>query len=203
MREKLITTAVIALAAAATVWGTEYELKWDTGEVGATLVCINVGAGFWYANDFDVSTLEARHIYSLKIMCAPAGTWDGFRIAFFDFDGAPGNIIWPTSGVPKLVKGSGQGMFVWCEFDIGWTLPDGTTAFAAGQEQFFLPPYCDPYCFDDDVENRWHTWHKGPKDPWRLHSSSRKDKNLMLRVILSGDVAIHPTSLGRVKALYR
>lgn len=202
MREKVIIIAVTALAAAGAVRGTEYELKWDTGEVGTRAVALNAGAGYWFANDFDVSTLKARRVSRLKIMSAPAGEWDGFRIAFFEFDQAPGKIIWPTSGVPKFVKGYGNGKVVWCEFGIGWTLPEGMTTFAVGQEQFFLPPRCDQFCLDDDVEHRYHTWQKDPHRDWRLFRNVWPGKNLMLRVILTGDTAVHPTSLGRVKALY-
>lgn len=236
MREKVILVGVTALAAAAAVCGTEKELKWDTGNPATGVMCLNVGADFWFANDFDVSTLKLRRISSLKIMCCSefgwndAGVstskplcpdspeaadcrltggstdegWDGFRIAIFEFVGsAPGSIMWPKSGVPKYVKPSGPSRYVWCRFDVGWTLPKGTTAFVAGQEQYFLPPGCDLFSFDDDVESRGHTWHRGPKGDWEPHYGFATGRNLMVRAILSGDVSVRPASFGRVKALYQ
>jgi hypothetical protein len=201
MRERILAAALVALTAA--VGAAEYELKWDTGRPACHGECLNVGAGFWFANDFDVSTLKARHIAALKIMVYPyGGMWDGFRIGLFAFDKIPGSIIWPTSGVPKFVKGSGPGEFQWCKFAVDWTLPAETQSFAAGQEQFFLPPFCDQYVFDDNVEHKWHTWQKSPHREWNLYYSSELGKNLMLRVILTGDEAVRPTSLGRVKGLY-
>ena len=201
----VIIAAAIAVVTASVVYATEYELKWDTGNTSSTVIITNVGEGTWFANDFDVSTLGRRYVDRIKIMSSGYryAPWDGFRIAIFDFDQVPGKIIWPTSGVPKFVKGSGSHEFDWCEFDVGWTLPPGNDAFVVGQEQFYLPPACDPYCFDDNVEHRWHTWRKAtPTRDWNLHYSQARDKNVMIRVILTGDVGIQPASLGRVKALY-
>ncbi|UCH78726.1 MAG: hypothetical protein JSU81_01890 [Candidatus Coatesbacteria bacterium] len=204
MNGKIIVPALIACAAVGAVCATEYELKWDTGVPGASLVCINVGLGFWWGNDFDVSTLNTRYLDRIKINSSPVlenGQWDGFRIAIWDIRSVPAGIIWPTSGVPRFVKGRGEGYNVWCEFDVGWTLPPGVNTFVAAQEQFFIPPHCDPFIFDDDNVREPHTWFKGPKDPWV--NQSLHGHTLMLRVIMKGEVSVEPTSIGRVKALYR
>jgi hypothetical protein len=204
-----MTRYLALMAAAITISNanaTEYELKWDTGLVHTYGVCVQVGAGFWWANDFDVSTLSTRYIDRVKIMSTgyiyPG--WDGFRIAIFEFDRIPGSIIWPRSGVPKFVKGKGSAQWQWCEFDVGWTIPTGCEGFLVGQEQFFLPPLCDPYCFDDDRVRRLHTWLKDPTRPWKLWKpSANAGYNLMLRVILKGETGLAAASFGRIKALYR
>ncbi len=236
MREKVNITAVIALAVVAVATATEKELKWDTGTPAGSALCQNAGADFWFANDFDVSTLKLRRVGSLRIMCCRepgwnddvSGSkphrvdslittgfgdlvgggdgrgWDGFRIAIFDFSSrTPGSIIWPTSGAPKFVKPSGPSRYVWCEFHVGWTLPEGTNAFAAGQEQFFVPPDCDLFAFDDDIGHRGHTWQKFPRRSWIRHAGFPSCNNFILRVILTGEVSVRPTSFGRVRALYR
>jgi hypothetical protein len=202
MRGGQIVWALVALAAVG-VHATEYELKRDTGNSSGYLVCLNAGAGFWCANDFDVSTLGANHVDRIKIMSSGYlyGPWDGFRIAIWDFDAVPTNIIWPESGTPKFVVGSGSGRYVWFEFAVGWTLPPGQNYIAVGQEQFFLPPYCDPFVLDDGIVHKYHTWLKDPNDPWRYWVF--RPKNLMVRVILTGTTEVKPTSLGRVKAIYR
>lgn len=204
MSGKIIVSALIAFAAVGAVCATEYELKWDTGSARASVVCVNVG-DFWWGNDFDVSTLNARYVDRIKITSSPQlqnGQWDGFRIAIWDIRAVPAEIIWPESGVPKFVKGSGRGLVVWCEFDVGWTLPPGLNTFIAAQEQFFLPPNCDPFIFDDAVKVKTHTWFRSlPQYIWE--NRSWEGHTLMLRVIMQGEVSVTPTSVGRVKALYR
>jgi hypothetical protein len=200
----ILLTALAAGLAAYPGWTAEYELKWDTGKVRVRAV-FTEGLGSWYANDFDVSTLRARHIDRVKIMSTGYyinGRWDGFRIAIFDFDTSPGSIIWPESREPKYVVGSGENPYEWCEFDVGWTLPRGHETFVVGQEQFFRGLACDPYCLDDDEVFRLHTWYKMGIQNWRLRTSGT-GANLMLRVILRTDPAVEPASLGRVKALFR
>ena len=98
-----------------------------------------------------------------------------------------------------VVPGVGAN-FGWCDFKVGWGL-GGTSRFAVGQEQFFDWPECDPFCFDDGecAGGTNHTWFKCD-DAWSKFGASN---TLMLRVVITPGGAVAPTSLGRVKALYR
>ncbi len=202
MKLTTITTA-FALAASA-VCAAEYELKWDNGNVGYNAYWVFGGRGCWLGNEFNVSTLNATYVSRLKVMSAGFlinGQWDGFRIALFGFSGSPGRMMWPESGVPMFVRGSGNG-YVWCEFPVGWTLPGGTTALLAAQEQYYSYPHCDPYCFDNNATDLGRTWQTSPPSTgWNLFAAGTY-RNLMLRVFVADTQEITPASLGRIKALY-
>ena len=205
MRANMISGLVVAAfaLAASAVYAADYELKWDNGTVGAYGFYGLGSTGCWFGNDFNVSTLNATCVSRLKIMSSDGLTndrWDGFRIALFGFSGSPGSIIWPESGIPMFVRGSGNG-FVWCEFAVSWALPGGTSAFLAAQEQYYSYPDCDPYCFDNNLVNLGHTWQKSPSTEWTLNTSGMY-RNLMLRVFVADSQEVAPTSLGRIKALY-
>jgi len=175
---------------------TIYELRWDNGTVGYVGV-INILGGKWVGNDFDVSTLGATNVKCLKFYSTdewPNNSWDDNRIGIFRLtsSGVPGGIIWG----PEFVRGTGGG-FRWCTFDVGWSLPKGILKFAAALEQTYGLPNCDPYCLDTSpTTGRAWTYYQGIWSPWGTYS------NLMLRVVMQGDIGVEPTSLGRVKALY-
>ena len=105
---------------------------------------------------------------------------------------SPGARIWG----PRFVKGSGRG-YPWCDFGVNWSLPKGIRKFVAAVGQCYNYPNVDPYCLDTGPpQRRGWTYDLGT---WqRLESES----NLMLRVVMQGDIGVAPTSLGRVKALY-
>jgi hypothetical protein len=83
------------------------------------------------------------------------------------------------------------------EVGVDWTLPGRTTTFLAAQEQFYLYPDNDDYCFDGDVV-RDRAWRKGPTFPWeRLNQPTLG--NLMARAVVADFDSVAPASLGRVK----
>jgi hypothetical protein len=138
----------------------------------------------------------------IRVYCnqeLPNGRWDGFRIAIFDFTGGvPGSIVWPRNGEPKLVIPHTDCGWGWCDFNVYWPLEN--YRFVAAREQFFNGPDCDAACFDDDsgVTRDKHTWLKCDGE-WSKHEGA----NLMLRVVVGDMGAVSPTSLGKVKGLYR
>jgi hypothetical protein len=178
----------------ANMFPTAYELKWDNGTLG--YVRTHILAGTWVGNDFDTSSLAARNVKYLKFYSSgqwPNGAWDGFNIGLYRFAGGlPGNLIWG----PVFVRGSGTG-YRWCSFDVGWPLPKGISTFVAAVEQAYDYPNADPYCLDTSpASGRAWTYYRGI---WR---SLETYTNLMLRVVMWGDIGVEPTSIGRVKALY-
>lgn len=173
---------------------TQYELKYDNGTLGYVLT--HFAAGFWIGNDFDCSTLAANNVKFIKIRSSgewPNSRWDGFNIGLYDFtSGVPGTRIWG----PEYVTGTGRG-YPWCDFDVGWTLPKGITKFVAAMGQCYNYPNGDPYCLDTGPpQRRGWTYYQGIWQAFQSYS------NLMLRVVMQGDIGVAPTSVGRVKALY-
>lgn len=193
----MVCVATAALAA----YAAEYELKWDTGEWGMTVVS-SKGRDLWYANDFDVSTLKAEwRVKAMRVYCDrrwPNGVWDGYRVALFDLiGGVPGTIIWPSGGKPKYVKPNISGEAGWCRFGVEWALPASKKTFLAAMEQYYDPPKCDGLCSDNEMYNKGHTWrHYKTWERYYWH-------NFMMRVVVGEASAVLPASLGRVKALYR
>jgi hypothetical protein len=173
---------------------TEQELKWDNGTLGYVLA--QFVAGSWIGNDFDCSTLAADNIKLIRVRSSgewPNGRWDGFNIGVFDFrSGVPGARIWG----PKFVEGTGRG-YPWCDFGVDWNLPKGVRTFVAALGQRYNYPNVDPYCLDTGPpQRRGWAFYQGIWQPFKSES------NLMLRVVMQGDIGVAPTSLGRVKALY-
>jgi hypothetical protein len=173
---------------------TEYEMKWDNGTLGYVLT--HFAADTWIGNDFDSSTLFANNLKLSRVRSrgeGPNGRWDGFNIGIYDFrNGVPGTRIWG----PAYVKGTGPG-YPWCDFGVNWTLPKGVTKFVAAMGQCYNYPNGDPYCLDTGpLRRRGWTYYQGIWQPFQ------SDSNLMLRVVMQGDIGVEPTSIGRVKALY-
>jgi hypothetical protein len=202
----IIATAFIFMAAAAfaadTVRGyfaepmqpTKYELRWDNGTLG--YVRTHILGGKWVGNDFDTSALGATHVQSLKYFSTgqwPNSSWDGCEIGIYRFvNGAPGRLIWG----PAFVRGTGTG-YRWCTFDVDWVLPKGILTFVAAVEQPYDYPYCDPHCLDTSpATGKAWMYYQGVWTPLGTYT------NLMLRVVMQGDIGVAPTSVGRVKALY-
>lgn len=191
----------IGLALALNAIAAERELKWDNGDC-LTLHYWPSGEGKWSANDYDISTLKTlSHIKRIKVVSAldwPNHAWDGFRLGIFDFSAQfPGKLIWPESGTPKYVIGSGGPRPVWCEFDVDWVLPSGQRKFLVGVEQYYNQPGCDPIGLDSYQGVPDHSWYKQTSGWFRVPYY-----NLMVRVIVGDVDAVAPASLGRVKALY-
>jgi hypothetical protein len=224
MKRIVLWAAVVGLAAAA--WGAdvaverappsvgvhlwpaydgELELKWDSG-TPAWWIAWSSGLGQWLGNDFDVSTIRKYDgIKTIRVMTRldwPNEAWDGFRVGVYAFNRVPGSLMWPTAGKGYFFKPKGE--TGWKDVPVNWTLPRGVTAFLAAWEQFYDYPNFDPYGIDDNPTFRRHTWEYW-RDQWELfeHGSAYPYQNLMLRVVVSDDVAVAPTSLGRVKALYK
>jgi hypothetical protein len=173
---------------------TEYELRWDNGTLG--YVRAYILGGTWVANDFDATTLSATHVRYLRFFSTPEWpnrSWDGCKIGIYRLvSGQPGALIWG----PEFVKGSGPG-YRWCTFDVDWSLPKGILKFVAAVEQPYDYPYLDPYCLDTSpATGRAWTYYQGIWKPLETYT------NLMLRVVMQGDIGVAPTSVGRVKALY-
>jgi hypothetical protein len=86
---------------------------------------------------------------------------------------------------------------------VAWTLPPSQTRFAAGLEQYYNYPTCDAHTIDNNPTFRRHSWlYYGGS--WRPYTNSTGYYNLMIRVRVSNAyVGLMPTSIGRVKALYR
>jgi hypothetical protein len=180
-----------------------HELSWDNGRSSWLLVW-TLGGNAWVGNDFDVSTLKTfPWIREMKVYSYPwwpNGKWDGFRVGIFAFEGSvPGSLLWPTSGggrffFPLTTQG-------WQTILVYWVLPGGTRSFAAAREQYYDFPNCDPYVVDSNTTFRGHSWqHYGGR--WQPLEGTYGYRNLMLRVIVENMLAVTPTSIGRVKALY-
>jgi hypothetical protein len=173
---------------------TEYELRWDNGTLG--YVHTHILAGTWVGNDFDASTAGATHVQYLKFYSSgqwPNGRWDGCNLGLFrSFGGVPGRLIWG----PVFVRGTGPG-YRWCSFAVNWSLPKGILTFVAAVEQPYDYPNADPYCLDTSpASGKGWSYYRG------LWKSLETYTNLMVRVVLRGDIGVEPTSIGRVKALY-
>jgi len=196
---------VAAAAAGARAYdtGQEYELRWDNGGLWGYTTFGPSGAGCWYGNDFDAATLgTAVTVNSIKWAGAPWPNtiWEGQRFALFAFAGAPGSMLWPTSGVPKYAVGTGSG-WGWFTLDVGWRLAAGTTAFLAAAEQYYNYPNCDGFLMDNNPTFQGHTWVKMPGYPWNRRWAN--PRNYMMRAIVAvGYSGVAPASLGRVRALY-
>jgi hypothetical protein len=175
------------------------ELKWDSG-YGRWVLDWYTGAGSWVGNDFDISTIPAyRAVEKIKLQSYanwPNVGWDGFRLGIYDFTGSvPRSLLWG----PKFVVATGTP--IWHEFSVGWNLPSGVTSFVAAMEQYYDHPNCDPYLVDNNYSFTGHSW-QYYGGVWRLHVGYQGYRNVMLRVVVEEAVALTPTSLGRVKALY-
>ncbi len=176
------------------------ELKWDSGFT-MWWMCWYTGRDTWVGTDFDISTISGyRAVHAIKLQSRwdwPNVGWDGFRIGIFDFrGGVPGSLLWG----PKFVVPTGS--IGWKEFSVGWTLPSGRYKFLAGQEQYYNYPNCDPYALDNNTSFQSHSW-QYLRGAWAPHQGYQGYRNLMLRVILNNaTLALTPTSIGRVKALY-
>jgi hypothetical protein len=177
------------------------ELKWDSGS--ARWQTYSASGDTWIGNDFDISTLSTfRGIKTIRVYSGPSwpnGRWDGFRVGVFAFSsGVPGSLLWG----PKYGIGTGSG-YGWVDIGVNWTLPAGRDAFVGAMEQFYNPPGCDAFCIDDNPTFMGHSWQYS-SGRWRLftHSGTVPYRNLMVRVVVDDTLAVAPTSLGRVKALY-
>lgn len=188
-------------AVAASETDDQLELKWDSGTHRWNMAWYT-GADTWVGNDFNLSTISTyRAIEKVRFYSRsnwPNIGWDGFRVAIYDFKGAvPGSLLWgPKFVVPTGATG-------WKEFSVGWTLPSGVDKFVAGQEQFYNYPNCEPFLLDNNPTFLRHSW-RYVSGLWRPMSSSVDPyRNLMIRVIVNNaTLALTPTSIGRVKALY-
>jgi hypothetical protein len=70
-------------------------------------------------------------------------------------------------------------------------------------EQYYDYPECDCFATDDNPTASGHSW-QYVEDTWAHYGGNYGYKNIMLRVVVdSATVELTPTSLGRVKALYR
>ncbi len=180
----------------------ELELKWDDGRP-SWLMCWYTGEDSWVGNDFDISTLATGWwIKTIKVVSGPAwpnGQWDGFRLGVFTFSGSlPGSRLHG----PKYVRGTGSS-YGWCGFDFGmyeWSLL-GNKRFVVAVEQYYNYPGCDPYVLDSNQSFQGHSW-QYQAGKWEPLVGIAGYRNLMVRVIISDLMAVVPTSVGRVKALY-
>jgi hypothetical protein len=177
------------------------ELKWDNGVPLAHHVN-ETGAGYWFGNDWDLSTIsDYRVISMIKIYSLedwPNAQWDGLRLGIYAFaGGAPGSLLWG----PKYFKATRAGDG-WCGYSVGWTLPAGNKAFVAAAEQYYDPPNADSFAVDIERTFWGHSWERQTGRWEKLKPFVSGFRNLMLRVVVNNAPGVAPTSLGRVKALY-
>ncbi len=196
----------LSIAFAATAFGGEYYLRWDNGVLRYS-ICFARGEKTWAAVDFDTSTLKTT-TWRLKRVRANLDWgenehWDGMRLAVYGMAGGkPAEIIWPETGKPKFVMPYGTPSYIctWCEFPVGYDLP--RHRFVVALEQCYDYPMCDAYgagygrgFAEQHVWlNHWGAgWGKTAMGVW------------MFRAVVVGptNITVAPTSLGRVKALYR
>jgi opacity protein-like surface antigen len=177
------------------------DLQWDNG-TRSNYICFYSGAGTWLVNDFDLSQIpDYTRVTRLLVYTSPTwpnAQWDGFRIGLYGFSGStPTSLLWG----PKFVK-AGLTSAGWANFSVAWTLPPTQLRFAAGFEQYYNYPTCDPHTVDNNRTFRLHSWlYYG--GTWRSYTNSTGYYNLMIRVRVSNAyVGLTPTSVGRVKALY-
>jgi hypothetical protein len=186
------------------VYDGERELKWDSGTV-MWWMCWPTGLNLWWGNDFDVSTIRKyKGVKTIRVMTRldwPNEAWDGFRVGIFAFNRVPGSLMWPTAGGGYFFKPKGE--TGWKDVPVSWALPRGVTAFLAAANQYYDYPNVDPWAIDDNPAFKGHSWQylDGKWEPF-YWSGIRPYQNLMLRVVVADDVAVTPTSIGRVKALY-
>lgn len=207
MRQLALIAVLAAGAVAAQVSADVVELQYDNG-VRAMNLAWYTGAGHWVGNDFDLSTLKTRHnvVRQIKLFTSPYwpdNNYDGFRLALFSFaGGVPGSRLWPAAG-PRFVKPTGGEGFK--EFWVDYFL--NTPEFVAAVEQYYDYPNCDPYFCDSNPTFLGHSWQKEGSAAWTELTGIEPYpyRNLMLRVMVFLDyseIAVTPSSLGRVKALY-
>ena len=178
------------------------ELKWDSGVVRWNMAWYT-GRDAWVGNDFDISTISGyRAVHTIKLYARsgwPNAAWDGFRLGVFNCTGGvPGSLLWG----PKFVVPTGP--TGWKEFSAGWTLPSGINRFLAGMEQYYNFPTCEAFAIDNNPTFMGHSWMYS-SGSWKPFSqtSVAPYRNIMIRVIVNNStLAISPTSIGRVKALY-
>lgn len=207
-----ISTAIAAFAAAAVcAWGAHVavsddvevsvELSYDTG-TQSYFVCAVAGRDFWVGNDFDITMIsDYRAISRIRVFSTPVWPnpkWDGFQVGVFGFTGTvPGSLLWG----PKYFKPTRTG-YGWVNCPVNWTLPAANNRFVAACELFYNYPDCDPYAVDRNPTFVGHSWSYS-SGSWTPLLGAAGYRNLMLRVVVNNDtVAVTPTSLGRVKALY-
>jgi hypothetical protein len=183
----------------------ERELKWDSG-ARKWWLCWFYSSNTWVGNDFDVSTISAyRGVKAIRVLSTPEWpneAWDGFRFGIYDFTGAaPGSLIWPTWSGGFFYKFTGEEG--WKDVPVDWVLPRGVTAFVAAMEQAYNYPNADPHALDDNPTFVGHSW-TCMRGEWRPYEMAGlyPYRNVMMRVVVSNVLAVTPTSLGRVKALY-
>ena len=222
--KKMCLWVALGTLVAAFAWGTDYvvervpeaaatrgspgydatrELKWDTGSPRWQTYLAG-GVNAWIGNDFDISTLSTfRAIKTIRVYSGPGwpnDKWDGFRVGVYAFSGSvPGSLLWG----PKYGIGTGSS-YGWVDIGVNWTLPTGRDAFVGAMNQFYNYPGLDAFCIDNNPTFMGHSWQYS-SGRWTLykHSGALPYRNLMVRVVVDNEtVAVAPTSLGRVKALY-
>jgi hypothetical protein len=172
--------------------GSEW-LVWDNG----TPNNINVTLPGWIGHEFDVSTLENYSYvnrFRMYMRAWPNRRWDGGRIGIFGISGGvPGSLLWGPSFVMPTREG-------WNDFDVDYFL--GSRAkFLAFWDQYYNYPDGDTLCFDTGPSRTGKWLYSGGS--WGPYIGV--NANLMLRVQVDDEhnPAVAPSSLGRVKALYR
>lgn len=204
-RVRNVAMVALSFAFAAAALGAEHELQWDNG-VFKTAWHLRDGKDTWAGIDFDTSTLKTTK-WRLQRVRANLGwttneRWDGMRLAIFDMAGGkPGKIIWPKSGTPKFVMpyGTPDPICTWCEFPVRFDLPEHE--FVVALEQYYDHPDCDSYGAGNGRGfAEQHTWFKYSGIDW----GGFENGTWMFRAVVEGptNIAVAPTSLGRVKALY-
>jgi hypothetical protein len=198
--------------------GATRELRWDNG-TWKWLVCWYTGKDSWAGNDFADSITEpmgrdtnykSTRIINVRVFSSnkwPNERWDGFRVAIYEFDNynrIPGEMLWPTGGTGYFFKPSGLNGEVWVDVPVNWVTSG--VCFVAAMEQAYDQPRCDPFAVDTNRNFLEHSWMLYGGSWKLLQTTSDPYFNLMLRVVveyLPYWPAVAPSSIGRVRALYR
>lgn len=168
-------------------------LVWDNGTASGT----NVTLSGWVGHGFDVSTLENYtyvRTFRMYMRAWPNRRWDGGRIGVCGLQGGiPGSLLWG----PEFVMPTQEG---WNDFEAGCFL-GSRTKFLAFWDQVYNYPNGDTLCFDTGpARGQQWVYYQGSWAPY-----SGVNANFMLRVQVDDEhnPAVAPSSIGRVKALYR
>jgi len=192
-----------AVASGSPGYDTSLELKYDSG-TQSYFVAYYMGRGAWAGNDFDITMISGfRAIKKIKVYSTPKWPnpkWEGFNVGVYAFAGGkPTSLLWGPTYFKPVRTSPG-----WVSCPVNWTLPSGNKAFVAAFEQFYNHPNCDPFALGNNGTFLEHSWQYSGGS-WKLFSNPYTNpyRNIMVRVVVDNTtVAVAPTSLGRVKALY-
>ena len=177
--------------------GVTWELAWDNGTISDAGAWYT-GAGAWAGVDFTIPFTWSRWVDAAKIYYYPNwpnGTFEGNRMGTWSFaGGVPGSLL----NGPTYVRGTAFG---WNTFSADYYL-GSNTAFVLAFEQCYNYPACDTVVNLASGGTYSHSWYYYSGAWAGIVGLGYGAYPLMTRAIFIS-MAVAPTSLGRVKAMYR